>query len=96
MFWVEEPAWASQTDYAIKNDRWDYALNVFAVQYAFDITGLAKTHLLFQPLGVDAAGKETTEALAYPAISDLYFMLDVVIDIVAQGLSKVTFLVNGA
>jgi len=27
---------------------------------------------------VDAGGKETTEDLAYPAISDLYYMLDVI------------------
>jgi hypothetical protein len=98
MFWVEEPAWASETDYEIKNDRWDYALNIFAVQYSFDITGLAKTHLLFQPLGVDAGGKETTEALAYPAISDLYFMLDVVTETVATAPPKmngINLWVNG-
>ena len=76
VFWIEEPAWMSQIDYAIKNARWDFALNIFAVQYSFVITGLSKVHLLFQPLGVNAAGVETTEALAYPAISDLYFFLD--------------------
>jgi hypothetical protein len=88
LFWVEEPAWMSQTDYKIKNDRWDYAMNIFALQYSFDITGLAKTHLLFQPLGVDAAGRETTEDLAYPAISDLYYMLDPITDAIETTPSK--------
>jgi hypothetical protein len=92
VFWAEEPAWMSQTDYKIKNARWDYMLNILAVQYAFDITGLAKTHLMFQPLGVSASGKETIEDLAYPAISDLYYMLDVI----DESLLDVGALVNGA
>jgi hypothetical protein len=98
VFWVEEPAWLSQTDYRIKNDRWDYALTIFAVQYAFDITGLAKTHLLFQPLGINPTGRETIEDLAYPAISDLYYMLDVITETVgtaAPKLNGIALWVNG-
>ena len=99
VFLIEEPAWMSQTDYRIRNDRWDYVLNIFGVQYAFDITGLAKTHLLFQPLGVNSAGKETTEDLAYPAISDLYFMLDIISEAVIYSspkLNGISMWVNGA
>ena len=96
LFWVEEPAWMSETDYLIKNALWSYSLNIFAVQYAFDITGLAKTHLLFQPLGVNAGDVETMEALAYPALSDLYYMLDVVTATVNAAVAQIGFSVNGS
>jgi hypothetical protein len=94
VFWIEEPAWISKTDYALKNAHWSYTFDSESAQYSIDITGLAKTHLLMQPLGIDANGRETTEALAYPSISDMYFSLDAITDTVELAIDALDFLVN--